>query len=234
MEFLRKLIIVDYWYWYSIISALFGVFLCFVLKKTNKWNTFISVLICVVNAYWLGAIILFRCYYNARSFWVGGMIGLIVIVISYILLRNKIIYLAGGFICARVLCVFLNMFVENDTGRVEECIIFCSYIFSILFIMAIEGYLLNKEKLKFEDVMRKIFFPLYGSCLITGCWFDFFYDIVYKMEECLIEKNEYINFYKYIIKIDWKEDGGVIIFVAMFLFISLLGCVIQNHNISNK
>lgn len=234
MEFLRNLVNADYWHWYDMICALFGVILCFALKKKHKYIYCISAIICVVNAYWLGAVFLFRFYYHARSFLYGGMIGAVLVILCCVLLKTKIVYLAGVFICAKLASLFCNLFIEHDNGRVEELIIFCSYFLAILIIFAIKGYLLVKEKMTFEDFINRVLFPLYGSCLITGCWFDLFNEIEYKIGDYLIEESEYINFYKYIAKIDWKETEGTIIFVVTFLFISLVGCVMQNHNANKK
>lgn len=228
MEFLRNLFVIDYWQQYDIISALFGVILCFVLKKKQAYDICSAVIICAVNAYWLGAIFLFRFFYSARSFFYGGIIGVFLVLLFYILFRSKIIYLAGVFICGRIICLLCNLLVENDSGRTEEIIVFCSYFFAIIVVFAIMGYLLVKEKMKFEDFMPGILFPLYGSFLITRCWFDLFNEIEYKMGDYLVEESEYINFYKYITKIDWKGEV-TIFFVVMFLFIALVGCVMQRQ-----
>lgn len=230
MEFLRNFIYADYQHGLDIISALFGIILCFVLKKKDKHIIYISLIISVMNAYWLGAVFLFRFYYNARSFFTGGIIGIILVIVIHILFKNKIVYVAATFICAKLIGLFCNLFVEVDSGRGEEWIILGSYSFAIIVVLTIKAYLLIKEKMTFEDYMNKILFPIYGSFLITGCWFDFYSEIEYEMGGYLIEKSEYINFYKYIARIDWNENEEAIIFVVMFVFISLVGYVMQNHN----
>lgn len=235
MELLRNLIHADYWHWYDMVSALFGVILCFVLKKKHKYIYCISVLICIVNAFWLGAVFLFGFYYHACSFFYGGMIGAVLIILCCILLKSKMVYLAGIFICAKLTSLFCNMFIQHNCGQVEELIVGCSYFFAVIVILAINTYLIGKKKGTYEDYSNKILFPLYGSFLITGCWFNIFYESEYEMAEYLFEDSEYINFYKYIAKIDWViEDGGTIIFVVMFLFISLVGYVMQNYNINKN
>lgn len=230
MEFLRKLVIPDYWYLYDIICALFGLLLCFLIKKKQTWNQSLSLIICAVNAFWAGGFLCFRFYYNSISFWTGGLLGIMLIIIFYVLLREKnIMYIAFLFICVKILCLLSNLFIRNSFGRTEEYVILFSYFISILIT---GGYIYFKNELNIKyDIMTKVLFPLYGSFLITGCVFDFFHEIVYIIPDYLLEQNEYINLYKYIAKVDWTEDGTAIIFIGLFLFVFVIGIVMQNHEI---
>lgn len=62
----------------------------------------------------------------------------------------------------------------------------------------------------------------YGSCLVTGNIYEFFYDVITQELKFLDERIEYINFYKTLIKIDWTENGtGFFFFVICSFFITV-------------
>lgn len=231
MDFLRKLIIPDYWYWYDIISAIFGLLMCIVIKKKRKYDIYISLIISTVNAFWLGAFVIFRFYYNAASFWCGGLAGVLLVLFFYLFFKGKeMTYLAALFICAKILCLFCNLFIETSYGRIEELIILFSYFLSVILI-GIYKMTCNINK---YDIVSNIFFPLYGSFLITGSCFDYFHEIVYDIPDYLIEKSEYINLYKYILKVDWTKNGETIIFLVLFIFLFIIGIILRKHEIIEK
>lgn len=231
MEFLRGLAQGDWWYRYDILLALFGVLLCFLIKKDPRWNRYLSLVICVLNAWWLGAIFLFRYHYNATSFVGGGILGVMLVILFFLLCRGKwITSLAAFFICAKMLCLALHLLAGRSYGRIEKLIVFFSFVFSVILIM---GFHLARNMKMFNPeyaTVSKILFPLYGSFLITGCWYDFFHEITYDISDYLIEKKDYINFYKYIAKTDWMGNGTALLFTAIFLFVFLSGFMLQNHD----
>lgn len=225
MELLQE-IMLDHedMFWYQIISLCIGIIFIVCREEERIWYRISVYSVCIVNAFLWGSMLLFRLYFNKISFFLGGVAGVLLTLLLFILKKDSEKYLFCFWCLVKVCLVVGNYAIEHYFEEQEEMVFVtaaCVAIAAFVFILAAAYvYAFRKKEAISIDRVYKAFNPVYGAALVTGCIYEAVYDVIIRSTKFLGSREEYINFYKALFKVDWTEDGkGIFFGVLCFGFI---------------
>ncbi len=225
-------------FWYQICSLCLGISLIVCRDEQRIWYKASVYGVCVVNAFLWGSMLLFRLYFNPLSFLLGGILGIVLTLLLLVIKKGSETYFLCFWCQVKVFLIVGNYVIEHYLEEQEEMIFrisisaaLCLFVF-MLFIAAFYQY----KKRKSMNIKRlgRILGLIYGSVLVTGCIYEFVYDVVVRNTKFLSENADYTNFYKALFKVDWTEDGTGIFFAIVCAGIIISGAVYQRRLCSGQ
>ena len=216
---------------YEIISLCIGLILIIDVKTKQIWYTVSVYSICFANGFLWGSMILFQIFYNKVSFLGGGLLGILLTLSLCIFRKNIEKYLICFWCLVKAFLILGNYALEHYSEGQEERIFALAFTASIIIaVVLLAAACIHKLRRKeWVDVNKfyKFFGLFYGSFLVTGCMYEFIYDVATRETKFLYYKTDYINFYKALLKIDWTEDGTGIFFGGICFVLIMVGLIRQ-------
>lgn len=184
---------------------------------------------CAANAFLWGSMLLFRLYFNKMSFILGGVCGVLLTLLLFILKKGSEKYLLCFWCQVKVCLVVGNYAIEHYFEEQEEAIFLVGMgaALAMFVFMLIVAYVYAFRKKEAMNLARfyNVFSIVYGAVLVTGCVYEAVYDVVTSSTKFLSSEKEYINFYRALCKVDWTEDGTGIFFGSLCLGFIIIGLV---------
>ncbi len=219
---------------YECISICIGIIFLLHKKDSHILYTTSIYIVCFVNGFLGGTMILFQVFFNKTSFLIGGILGIMFTLVIYLVKKEFITLLFCFWTIFKAFLIAGNCILEHDLPQQERHIfllaIVTSLIFTFVVIMLLVIYKLLKKKGMDISQIRKYFAVFYGSFLVSGSLYEWIYDVTTQEMKFFGDKMEYINFYKALLKIDWTTDGTGFVFLAICFFLISVGIVRQITN----
>ncbi|MCM1245211.1 MAG: hypothetical protein NC293_06145 [Roseburia sp.] len=244
MEFLLEIFFQrEFMMFYHLVSFAAGIFLCVGKKEDTKWHEVLVGMICVVNGFLWGSMFLFQKFFHGGSFWAGGLLGALIMLGLMRCGKNMKKYLLCIWCAVKMYliignCIMYRIFGECTEGQpyVEEgreeilfnrAAMIGLALGVLLLVIRMVVYAMKKEiNISWSRGFKGISF-LYGSCVVTGCIYEFYYDRTVEMRKFLSAKEEYVNFYKTILRVDWAGHDTQYFFVGVCVFVLLVSMIWQ-------
>ncbi len=218
-------------FWYQICSLCISISFIFCRDEQRIWYRISVYSVCVVNAFLWGSMLLYRLYFNKLTFLVGGILGIVLTSLLFVIKKGSEKYLLCFWCQVKVFLIVGNYVTEHYLEEQEEMIFgfaisAASFLFILMLLIAAIYQFKKRKSMNIEGTC-KVLSLTYGSVLVTGCIYEFVYDVVLRNTKFLSENAEYINFYKALFKVDWTEDGTGIFFAIVCAGIIIFGAVYQ-------
>lgn len=214
-------------FWYQIMSLCIGIIFIVCREEERIWYKISVYSACVADAFLWGSMLLFRLYFNKTSFFLGGVCGVILTILLFVLKKGSEKYLLCFWCQVKVCLIVGNYVIEHYSEKQEETIFLAGMgvALAMFVFMLISTYVCARRKKESMSIngVYKVFSVIYGAALVTGCIYEAVYDPVTGITKFLNLEEDYINFYRVLCKVDWTEEETRIFFGSLCLGFIIIG-----------